>query len=463
MQQDELNASLRHPVGDTDTEMIEYTLMDVSEAARRKFTFKPIQTGPSAPPPKRSRKPKPKPNSTSSTSSAKSTITISYDETSDAPSKKKKSKNNELMEEEEDEGLFSQPTAKISGYAMVEKDLPVVRGKGQPKARKMTADSPDYISKGPFYFTSHDSSDEFRNQMAKVLPCPITNLQMDTAKWKPLKPASAPALPLTNEAEYNEWLQRCSRKILRSVLCRSTWLRRRSQSWLMLLQPWDTGMEEEEEDSKFDYSQVEHPLASGSFNEQKAGGRYFDMDEVGRMTVWAKAIAEHRTDQHTPPWDSRFFNDKQKMKIPRNIPSPPAAPLTAAPAIPPAAPAPPTLMSDILMMSLLAQTCMLPTNGTQFQFPFGVPAPAPASHSALASPVKRHKVTIEQFVQEYGLDAKDGVRLDEMEVRPGDRISAELSEDAKQAGFKLLSWSRVCDANLQFKADLKDGKFKIPF
>ncbi|KAJ7222449.1 hypothetical protein GGX14DRAFT_558542 [Mycena pura] len=132
--------------------------------------------------------------------------------------------------------------------------------------------------------------------------------------------------------------------------------------------------------------------------------------------------------------------------------APPSMPAPAPPA--PAAPSP--SMAETLMLVVLAQNSLsfgrLSTFGG-----FGGNASMQQAPRAVPSPVKQHKMSIEQFVVRYGLNEKDVGQLSSMDFRPGDAIKEELSNYARDAGFKTLSWGRVYVANVAFKADLKAG------
>nr|GAT46641.1 predicted protein [Mycena chlorophos] len=370
-----------------------------------------------------------------------------------APKKKKKT------QDAEDDTPASSPAIKFTGWAMVERPIPVKNGRAS-RQRKVAINSDDYLKKGPFDFTSHDSFSAFCTHMAAELPCPVANLVMDTARYKLLKPANAPIDPIRNECTYEQMLCQVFKKPAQDpVVYISMEVPRKSLPDTVF---WDTG---KDEPAKFDYSEV-MPEDSGSFAEQKGSfnelvkdqraelctlyppRQYPAMDPTGKKHIYFD-ISTNRYFELTDTRLGVFINVAPVAPAPIPLDS---APVATAAAAPPAGPS----LQDMLIMSLMAQNPMF-ANVAGFRAPLAQ-MQVPAS-SALPSPVKRHKVSVERFVDEYSLDEKDVQRLYAMDFRPGDRIPELLGDDAKEAGFKGLSWARVFDANNQFKADLKAGKF----
>lgn len=108
---------------------------------------------------------------------------------------------------------------------------------------------------------------------------------------------------------------------------------------------------------------------------------------------------------------------------------------------------------------------LLTQTGGASLFPQLNPVPAapplnPQQHrSAPPSPVKRHGVSVDQFIQLYNLEDSDAVLLKEVGFRPGDPTTAALDNELKAIGFTFFSWRRIHHANIRFKADLASGTY----
>jgi hypothetical protein len=226
-------------------------------------------------------------------------------------------------------------------------------------------------------------------------------------------------------------------------------------------------------------------------------GFYFELN-ASHLGVWSAAMvclsihchilndyylthakAQKRTDEKTPPMDSRFFDAGQRLKNIACAPLPPPAPqpIPVAPSALPAAAAAATALtaglsvSDILIASLLSQSGglgglfpNLPTaSAPSLQGPSTCPGSPPLSHSAPRtpplSPIRRHSITIEKFCGLYNIDDVDCEQLKDVGFQPGDGTEPKADEDLKEAGFTIFGWKRVHQANLRFKADLPAGVF----
>ncbi|KAJ7186241.1 hypothetical protein GGX14DRAFT_581181 [Mycena pura] len=509
MQQDEVDAGLRRPVGESDKEMIQNTIDELAQGPYNRFiAFVPTPTATrkrkgrqsssssrtsnkrtTAKPNSSSRSGSGKPTSSSSkprsaSSSKSDTIELASDDDDVPPPKKRR---RQYVEEEgtEDEGSEVQPAViELVGYAYVEKPAKPTTGRGRKAAAL------EYTERGPFTFTSETTFPELLDIIAKALPCPRNNIVVDSLQAKPEHPSTAKLQGTHNSLGF---------KVLVDKLIA---LKAHQRIGHFYMKPptktannephWDTGVKTEQP-AVFDYETLKTDTAADSFQSQLRslneaistektellstyaegnfphlhptkrfyydtdGDRYFELTDA-RITVWAKRMANGDVDIHTPPWNSQFFDNDQQYRIKKVTPAqsiliaPPSTPAPAPPA--PAAPTP--SIAETLMLAVLAQNS-LSFGGLGTFGGLGGNTSVQQAPRAAPSPVKRHKVSIEQFVARYGLDEKDVGRLSSMDFRPGDAIKEELDNDARDAGFKTLSWGRVYAANITFKADLKAG------
>ncbi|KAJ7210491.1 hypothetical protein GGX14DRAFT_565702 [Mycena pura] len=219
---------------------------------------------------------------------------------------------------------------------------PTVPARGHSKGKPMQ----EYLEKGPYKFSSGDDFNTFLTLIARLLLCPKSNIAVDTLKAKPDHPGNAKTMKMNTETGYET--------IMEKVVALKPHQRIMHVYMVPLLKPidvtpfWDTGVKKEE--PSFDYSKLDvldidsilekvrsfnasvetqkaewynkgnFPLIDTSkcIFYDTAGNHYFDLNQ-SRIAIWAKAImrihlADGKTDVTTPPWDSRFFDDNQKMQ-----------------------------------------------------------------------------------------------------------------------------------------------------
>ncbi|KAJ7221478.1 hypothetical protein GGX14DRAFT_558973 [Mycena pura] len=503
MQQDEVDAGLRHPVGESDKEMIQNTIDELAQGPYNRFiAFVP----PSTPTSKR------KKHQSSSSSRTSNKGTAAEPKSSSRLGQANlflvqtplfrvqaplllvqfplclffQKKRLQDVEEEGTEDEGSEAAIKLVGYAYVEKPAKPTTGHG----RKAVA--LEYTERGPFTFTSETTFPELLDIIAKVLPCPRNNVIVDSIQAKPEHPSTAKLQGTHNSLGFKVLVDKL---IALKVHQRIGHFYMKPPTKTANNEPhWDTGIKAEQP-AVFDYETLKTDTAVDSFQSQLRslneaistektellstyaegnfpslhptkrfyydtdGDRYFELTDA-RITVWAKCMANGDVDKHTPLWNSQFFDNDQQYRIKKVTPAqsiliaPPSTPAPAPPA--PAAPTP--SIAETLMLAVLAQNS-LSFGGLGTFGGFGSNASVQQAPRAVPSPVKRHKVSIEQFVTRYGLHEKDVGRLSSMDFRPGDAIKEELNDDARDAGFKTLSWGRVYAANIAFKADLKASVF----
>ncbi|KAJ7733342.1 hypothetical protein B0H16DRAFT_1579863 [Mycena metata] len=381
------------------------------------------------------------------------------------------------------------PAISITVYVLIPKKAPSIvskpRGKPPPS---------EILQKGPFDILSTDSYPQFLSKLAAALPCLPKHIHESKIEWKPKKPLNAPTLTLGKAAGYKAML---SEMVAKKADTRTVLLSMPPPAEPMEEEtPWATGSAEEGEKKVFDYSELESTTISNSLQEQQMSfnkatkderalleekypignypnidadkriyrdpktGFYFELNN-SRVGVWCSAMAQKLTTWETPPINSRFFDAKQRMKVPGADAPPPPAPVIAPPAAVPApiAPAASTSLTDILLATLLAGGGGGGALAAFFPQSHLAAPPVVQPRSAPPSPVKPHTVTLEQFCELYNIDAIDCARLMELGFRPGDTTEPKPDDEVKQVGFALFSWRRIHEANVRFKAELAGGKF----
>ncbi|KAJ7728752.1 hypothetical protein B0H16DRAFT_1470341 [Mycena metata] len=394
-----------------------------------------------------------------------------------------------------DDSDMDEPPSTITYYVFIPKILPATSSK---RGGRKLSDEDRFIQRGPLTIPTTAPYSSLLNAIATALPCPRGNILESQILWKPKKPKNADKLALGYAAGYKVLVDEMEEKAPGS-------------RHILLFMPapakpleeapsWDT---DDAPPPTFDYSQLELAGATDSVQQQKIAFNKATKDHRGeleekypigkhpsfpqfrvykqpntgflfelnnsRMGVWSAGMGAGTADVTTPP-ASRFFDAGQRIKIVPNTPATPAiAPalvLAPAPAPAPApTPAPSSSLVDVLLATLLTQNG---GGGLAALFPQLNPvtpaAPPPLNahphpRTAPPSPVKDHSVTLENFCTLYGIPAAERTRLEDVGFLPGDQTDGALSDDLRGAGFTILGWKRVHNANVRFKADLAAGRF----
>ncbi|KAJ7880812.1 hypothetical protein B0H14DRAFT_3764552 [Mycena olivaceomarginata] len=399
---------------------------------------------------------------------------------SDEKATKAKSKRNRLDSDADE------PPPSITYYIYIAK--PVVA-----TSKKKAATDDDLLQKGPFSLLISHSYSSLLTSIAAELPCHPENLNKSK-----LKPKNAEKLPLTSDKGYKAMVTEMKEKTVnnRVVLLYMPAPMKPMEEEM----PWDTN---EEPMPAFDYSKLEPAGASSAIQEQKVSfiqqttkeererlenrypigqypqfadkrvyfdsktGFYFELNSsrcLGSSVGSGGAVDVNET---KPP-NSNFFDANQRIKnipaIPAPVPAPVPTPVPA-PAATPAGSIPAlggASFSEILLATLLSSGglgALLNPGALHGPTARSTPLSNPPANprSTPPSPIKRHKVTVDQFCDIYGLEDDDAVLLKEVRFRPGDQTTPTVDEELKSMGFTVFSWRRIHNANMKFKADLAAG------
>ncbi|KAJ6512593.1 hypothetical protein C8R45DRAFT_1206632 [Mycena sanguinolenta] len=327
----------------------------------------------------------------------------------------------------------------------------------QMKARRgAKAAALEEIQRGPFSLSISEPYEALLSSIATELPCRIADINESQILWKPKKPKNAEKLRLAKEKGYKAMIMELEGKTVDNLVV--LLYMPPPNKPMEDAPPWDTP---DDSEPSFDFSELETMNASDSIEQQKVSSIYYSVGDRPKELQMKIPLP-------------KFFDANQRIKTIPSAPAPtisaqtPATVSVLASATPPApfsAGASSLSLADLLLANLLS-------NGgggglLQGLFPT-VPSPLPAipptpavppahGRSAPPSPIKRHKVTTDEFCRAYGLDDDDASLLKETGFRPGDRTEATLDDELKKIGFTFFSWKRIHNANLRFKADLAAG------
>jgi hypothetical protein len=120
----------------------------------------------------------------------------------------------QLEEDDEDD---DDPRVKVTAYIYIqEPPQPAARSIGRQKSRLETR---PVVPKGPFFFYTDQTYDNFKRVLAKELPCKLKLLPSDQMMWRYEKPANNPKKPLSSISGYEALVISLAGKKSDHVIC----------------------------------------------------------------------------------------------------------------------------------------------------------------------------------------------------------------------------------------------------
>ncbi|KAK1221794.1 hypothetical protein PQX77_015388 [Marasmius sp. AFHP31] len=385
-------------------------------------------------------------------------------------------------------------------YCHIAKPALANRKRKQPK-------EDSWLEKPGFKFASDNTYDEFLEAVARILPCDVDNLAVESFRWRPTKPASAKTLIIGNDDGYQALLLNARQDTKGRLI-------------LLYMDPplkpaaparQDVGTSAESA-PLFDYGALACAKTTTHIAEQKAtvnkqlgsvtteleklypvgnvagfpdkrvyvnkSGHMWELTKM-RLNNWASHIiapgpGQTGCDTENPPHTSHFDVD-QRIRVPSkskstNSSSQKASPPSATPA--PAVPSTPTPASSdasqllaVVALKMLSDMNRKDTDREERnrhdETNYGVVAdhPPPAvlhTPRPAPSPKKCYGVPLTDFCKHYDLSSEDESRLEKLRYRPGDKNIRRLEEvDWHDVGFQKLEWFSVLDAHDRFLNDVK--------